>query len=94
MTEVFITVGNLKNNKAVGFDAVSTEVLETSFFVLIEFLCLSLSRGWFLKCLKNAKVYHSHKLGDILDINNSSLIWILPAIRKVFKKMMYEQFCS
>ena len=65
-TDVSITVGNSKNNEAVGIDDVSAEVLTTLLpviiFILIEPTNLFLSRDCFPKCQKDANVYLSHKL--------------------------------
>ena len=57
MTEVFSTVGNLKNNKAIGNDGVSAVV---TFFVtqLVP------------KCLKDAEVHLLRKLGNVISPNN------------------------
>ena len=61
LSEVLNTVGNSKNNKAVGIDGVSVEAFKTSIlvniFLLIDIPHLSLSRVWFLNCLKDAKAY-------------------------------------
>ena len=61
MTEVFITAINLESNETVGIDVVSAKVLKISvpviIFVLIDFPNLSLSRGWFPRCLKDANVH-------------------------------------
>ena len=98
MTEVSNTVVKLKNNKQVGIDGVSAEVLKTSLLViiliLIQFLKLSSSRGWFPKCVKDAKVCTLQKSFDILNISNFRLISILPTISKVFKIIIHEGFCS
>ena len=95
LTEVFNTVGYLKNNKAARTHGVSTEVPKTSLpviiSILIEFLNLSSSRGWFLKYLMDAKVYPLHKSGDIMNIIKYRSVSIISAISKVFEKIMYER---
>ena len=92
-------VGNLKNIKAVEIDGVSAEVLRISppvyIFNLIESRNLSLSRGWFPECLKDANVYLLHKSGDFMKITNKYRgISMSPAISKVFEKIMYERLKS
>ena len=98
MADVFNTVSNLKNNKAVGIDGVSAEVLKFSLlvfnFFLIEFLNLSLLRGCLPNCLRDAKVDPLHKSGDIMNINIYKSISILPAIIEVFEKIMYGRINS
>ena len=64
--DVFNTVGNLKNVKAIGFVGVPTEMLKTLFplnICFFEFRNLSSSRCWSLKCVKDAKINPSNKLG-------------------------------
>ena len=72
-TKNFNTVGKLENKKIVGIAGVSADLLKTSLPVNIfrsnVYLILSLSRGWFLKFLKDSKVFLLHKLGDIMNIN-------------------------
>ena len=63
-------------------------------FVLIEFLNPSSSRGWFPKCLRDAKVDPLHKLGDIRNINTYRSFSILQANGKVFDKIMFERLYS
>ena len=53
-----------------------------------------MSRGWFPKSLKDAKVYPLHKSGEMMNINNSRSISILPAISKVFENIMYDRLYS
>ena len=89
MIEVSNTVGNSKNNKNIGFDSVSTEVLKFVFFST-EYNTLFLSRSWFLKCPNDAKVYPLHKSGNKVNINNYRLISIKQAVSKVFKNSMYD----
>ena len=92
-TKVFNAVGQLKNNKVNVNVSVSAKVLKTSLPVIIffiEFIFLLLSRGWFLKCLKDAKVYLLHNLGDLLKIIPYRLNSVLPAISEVFDKIMDE----
>ena len=98
ITEIFKRVGYLKNNKAVGTDAVSSEVLQTllrlNIFFLIGLLDLPLAHGCFPKCLEDAKAYTLHMSADILNINNYRSISILPSISEMFEKTMYERLCS
>ena len=92
--EIFNTVGNLKNSKDVRVNGVSAEALKTLLllnnFILVQFLNLSFSRGWFLKCLKDTKVNPLHKSGDILTIRNYWSTSLSPAIRKLLEKIMYK----
>ena len=96
MTVVFRTVGNLKNNEAVGIDGVSADMLKTSLLVKVFFQFdvhnVPLSSGWFSKYPKDAKVYFFFSLVDIMTINNYRSFSMLPVSSKIFEKVMYERF--
>ena len=87
----FNTVCNLKSKNAVGIDGVSAEVLRT-FSVLTEFFNVFLPRGWFSKCLMNAKTLFLHEFGDTMKIENYKSISLLSAICKVLEKSSMNEY--
>ena len=97
MTEVFDNLSNLKNNKAVGNDVVYAEVLRfsllTTLFRLSDFIKRSLSRSWFPRCLKDAKVYLLHKWCDKMAINKIRLTSIFAVFSKMFEKISIRRIC-
>ena len=90
--EVSKIISGLRNNKAPGFDGITTEVLKMSEEilspVLSELINRSFEHGIFPDCLKIAKVTPIPKTGNDREINNFRPISILPVVSKVFERAM------
>jgi potassium voltage-gated channel Eag-related subfamily H protein 8 len=86
---------SLKGTSSVGYDTISTKLVKT----LRPYLVCPLTRivnqclhsGTFPNALKIAKVIPIHKKGDTSNFNNYRPISLLPAISKIFEKVMYQQ---
>ena len=90
--ELYDAVFSLKNNKAVGVDAISNEMLKCSFNVLQQcFLKLFnnlLSKGTYPSCWKNAFITPIHKGGSLENPNNYRGISIISCAAKLFNTIL------
>ena len=90
--ELYDAVFSLKNNKAVGIDAISNEMLKCSFNVLQQcFLKLFnnlLSKGTYPSCWKNAFITPIHKGGSLENPNNYRGISIISCAAKLFNTIL------
>jgi hypothetical protein len=92
------TIMKLKSKSSSAADGMSTRTLKSLSHVLAEPICLifnqSVLTGIFPDALKIAKVRALFKKGDTCNPNNYRPISILPAISKVFEKLMQMQLTS
>jgi hypothetical protein len=86
---------NLKGTSSVGYDTISTKLIKLlrPYLVcpLTKIVNQCISRGIFPDALKIAKVIPIHKKGDISNLTNYRPISLLPAISKIFEKVMHQQ---
>ena len=95
---VLETLNCLVTKKAVGLDHISSKLLKVAAPVLAESLCKifnkSVETGTFPSEWKSAKVFPVHKKDDKSDPNNYRPISVLPAVGKVFERIIYDQLYS
>ena len=88
----------LKPKVSTGHDEISVKLLKGGSSVIAEPLALiinqSFNRGIFPKKLKLAKVLPVYKKGDNSIFDNYRPISLLPALSKVFEKVVYHQIFS
>ena len=89
------TIKNLKSKSSSGFDNISTKLLQTIAPIIASPLTLminqSLCTGIFPDHLKIAKVVPLYKKDSPHSFDNYRPISLLPAISKVFEKVVYNQ---
>jgi hypothetical protein len=90
--EVASTALHLPSKLTCGFDNLSVKLIQNIIYPLSQPLATiinkSFSEGTFPDILKIAKIVPVYKSGDISDIKNFRPISILPAISKIFEKLM------
>ena len=93
--EVLEVLNVLKNKSSCGFDNISTNLLKRIFSPLVQPLTLIINQcitsGKFPSLLKQAKVLPLFKKNDRHDISNYRPISLLPAISKIFEKIIHRQ---
>ena len=98
LTSVLETLNSLATKKAVGLDYISSKLLKVAAPVLAESLCKifnkSVETGTFPSEWKSAKVFPVHKKDDKSNPNNYRPISVLPAVGKVFERIIYNQLYS
>ena len=89
------TLKSLKNKNSCGQDNLAISFLKKISFSIVYPLSIminqSLRNGIFPDKLKIAKVIPIHKKGDTDKFENYRPISILPAISKIFEKVVYQQ---
>lgn len=90
--EVFNTINTLDASKATGVDDFPVAALKKHGLALSQIICTSfndsISSGCYPDCLKRALVYPVFKGGNPNDSTNYRPISVLPAINKVFEKLL------
>ena len=98
VNDVQKSISNLKTKSSFGHDGISTKLLKKINDIISPPLTLvinqSLNTGIFPDTLKVAKVMPLLKKGDNNLLNNYRPISLLPAISKVFEKIVYRQIYS
>ena len=93
--ETINVINRLKTKSSSGFDGLSTKLLKEIKWEIHKPLTIiinqSFSQGIFPDKLKLAKVLPFYKKGDECIFDNYRPISILPAISKIFEKIMFEQ---
>ncbi len=88
-------IDKLSLKTSFGFDCISTKLVKTAQNVLIRPLVIiinqMLNTGIFPDKLKIAKICHIHKKDDYTLFTNYRPISFLPAISKIFEKVIFKQ---
>jgi hypothetical protein len=88
-------INNLTTKDSYGIDGISTRLLKLISDPIVQPLCLiinqSMRNGVFPSKLKIAKICPIFKKGDATLFNNYRPISLLPAISKIFEKVVYNQ---
>lgn len=97
-TEVSNIIRVLNSSKATGVDGFPVSALKKYSDVLSPIICTSfndsLTSGIYPDCLKKALVYPIFKGGDPKNPSNYRPISVLPAINKVFEKLLSARLQS
>ena len=96
--EISLTITNLKNKSSQGPDELPFCIIKKLKDVLSPLLCYlfnkSIKLGEYPKCLKIGKVLPLFKKGKLDEPGNYRPIIILPAINKVFEKIIFNRLTS
>ena len=96
--EVNAIISSLESNKAIGLDGISASFLKTNSKYLSRFITNfvndSFLTGNFPDSLKFARVLPLFKCDDPKEINNYRPISVLPAISKIFEKLIKVRLMS
>ena len=88
-------IKEMNSKSSYGFDGISSKLLKQLEQILIDPLThiinQSLISGIYPDKLKLAKIVPIHKKGNIYQVENYRPISILPAISKIFEKVVFEQ---
>lgn len=94
-SEVFDVIHSLDSSKATGVDGFPVRALKQHGVALSNIICScfndSISTGIYPECLKKALVHPIFKGGDPTNPTNYRPISVLPAINKVFEKLLYTR---
>ena len=95
MDEIHRSIADLKIGKASGIDELSAEVLKISVLAIVPYLQTiinqTFSQGEFPDCLKIAKGNPLFKSGSKTDVDKYRSISLLPVLKKVLQKIMYNR---
>lgn len=93
--EVFDWISTLDSNKATGYDRFPIAALKKHSFLLSAIICDcfndSVSQATYPTCLKKALVFPVFKSGNPKDPNNYRPISVLPAINKIYEKLIFTR---
>ena len=93
--EISLIISQLKNKYSQGPDEIPTAVIKHLKTILCPILCYlfnkSLRLGIYPACLKITKVIPLFKSGSPFDTGNYRPISLLPAINKIFEKLIYNR---
>lgn len=96
--EVESILMNLRNDCAVGWDAISAKILKSSKSVLVPILShifnLCITTGSFPSVFKIALIHPIHKAGDRNCINNYRPISVLTTLSKILEKLINKRLLS
>ncbi len=88
-------INKLAPKTSYGFDEISTKLLKTIKVTLVTLITLIINQmlctGIFPDKLKIAKIIHIHKKKDETLFTNYRPISLLPAISKIFEKVIFKQ---
>ena len=94
INEVLSYLLSLKNKNSCGFDGISPKILKLSAPYIADSLTylynLCLSKHYFPKLFKHAKVIPLHKKGDTNDVNNYRPISLLSSISKPLERHVHH----
>lgn len=83
---------SLKNNSSSGWDNIPTTFLKQARHIiippLVKLLNMCIEQGKFPKVFKKAIIHPIHKGGDRCRVNNYRPISVLPALSKIFEKIL------
>lgn len=98
VSEVFDTISALETKKACGYDGFPVSALQKHRAHLAPLLCTCfndcISQGTYPDCLKIAIVTPIFKGGDQKNPSNYRPISVLPAINKVFEKLLFNRLVN
>ena len=96
--EVESILVNLKTERSVGWDGISTKILKNSKYMIIppltHIINLSISNGIFPSVFKISIIHPIHKSGSKDNITNYRPISVLPALSKVMEKIINKRLLS
>ena len=95
LDEIHRSIADLKIGTPSGMDELSAEVLNISALAIVPYLQKlinqTFSQGEFPDCLKIAKIIPIFKSGSKTDVDDSRSICLLPVLKKVLEKIMYNR---
>ena len=98
INEIIIAINELKNNKAPGFDSITTTHIKNHHLILAPIISRlindSLNSGTFPEILKQTKIIPLHKSGDQSIVSNYRPIALLSNIEKVVEKFIHSKIVS
>ena len=93
--ETFKTIKTLKNKKSTGFDNMNNFILKQIGDIvanpIAEIMNMCIAQGSFPDSLKTAKLVPIFKKGSLWEVSNYRPISLLPAISKIFEKLINTQ---
>ena len=93
--EVMKTIQSLKNKRSSGFDGISNRLIKNIGDIIAKpiskLINQSITEANFPKILKEAKVVPIHKKGSKLEVANYRPISLLPALSKIWEKIINTQ---
>lgn len=92
------TVYSFENKKAPGYDGITNEILKYIVNDICEPLVYIINKSFateiFPRAPKMSIVQPVFRTGDVLEVTNNRSIWLLPALSKVFGKILNERLVS
>ena len=96
--EVLDLISKLENNKACGFDHITNKILKSTSYVIAPYLAQlfneCMKEGVFPDIYKIAQVIPLFKGGDKEDMSSYRPISLLPALGKLFEKILSSRLIS